>query len=166
MSNANSNNIYYRVLYSLPHIVKHRQRIFSSSYTSIPGEWIDKWKKTKSTTVNDYKLKCFAGVFTENARKNFIEISKIKLRNSEDWDTNEKILASEVVGVYAFNNPQDTLDFGYGPHSSKNIYIEFEGEYIKDAVEDNAVQAKVITIIGEWSEDEYIKEFNLTLPKD
>lgn len=165
MKNKNEDNIYYRVLYTDDHIKKHYERKYSSSYMTISGEWSDNFWKDGFRAIEEYNLECFEGTFTKSAREYFIEIAKTKSSPHDEWSKNEKILATEIVGVYAFNNPQDTLDFGFGPHSNKNIYVQFEGKYLRDAVEDNGVQVIMIKILGEWDETEFIQKFKLTMPK-
>lgn len=165
MRNKNEDNIYYRVLYSEDHIKKHFERKYSSSYMAIPGEWSDNYWKYELRELEVYNLECFEGTFTENARKHYLEIANTKSSQHDKLSKNETILATEIVGVYAFNNPQATVNFGFGPHSNNNIYVQFEGEYIRDSVDDHGVQAKIIKILGEWNELEFIQKFNLTKPK-
>lgn len=166
MRNKNEDNIYYRVLYSEAHLKKHYERKYSSSYMTIPGEWSDNYWKYELRELEEYNLECFEGTFTENARKHYIKIANTKSSQHDKLSWNETMLATEIVGVYAFNNPQATVNFGFGPHSNKNIYVQFEGEYIRDAVDDHGVQAKVIKILGEWNELKFIEKFNLIVPKN
>lgn len=165
MKPLHSIGIYYRTLSSEGHQERWRNGIYSSFLNTPPVDWIDIWNKTHSERIEEYNFEVSGTQFTKQAWYNFIKFSKIYSK-TERWCNDHLLLASEVEGVYAFDNAQDTLEYGcVSPWGNKTTYVKFEGEHLGRAAEDNGYRVKVINIFGEWYQEDFIKKFNLTLPK-
>lgn len=157
---------YYRALSTPDHLRSWYNGIRNSFYNSTAGEWIKKWDETKSENKDEYSLNCYEATFTEKALENFIKYSKI-YKSNQTWNTQDLLSASEVDGIYAFDNPLDAYNYGKdSPFGENNIYVEFDGEELGPAPENNGFRVKVIEITWEWYQNEFIKNFNLIQTKD
>ena len=158
--------IYFRTLTSHSHLERWIAREFVSSHYQPPSEWSKIWSTTKSTNLNDYKLVLCNGVYTEQARKLFVEISQIP-DHPKIWSQEEIEKVGELDGVCAFLTPTETLKYGRESVAGKynqDLYVEFLGFELCTAPEDKGVVARVIKpIYGPVKAETFAKRHNIEL---
>lgn len=140
--------VFYRALFTRI----HRQRWDGEQYTSfhqlIPGTWIQTWCATGSLNSADYSLACNEGVFTANARQAFLGLAP---KYSFDAALPPSVVqpAGELAGICAFTNPAAAYRYGIESWCGDAAqFVEFEGELLFRAPEDDGVVARVDRALG------------------
>ena len=165
MNDLNEIKRFYRVLSSPDHLRSWYSGKRNSYYNSNCPEWVKIWNETKSENKADYHLICSVATFTDLALENFIRLSKI-YSPGQTWSTKDLLSASEVNGIYVFDNPLDVYEYGkVSPLGENCVYLEIEGEKLGPAPENNGYRVKFIKVTGMWYQNEFIKNFNLIVSK-
>ena len=122
--------IYFRTLISREHSDNWQKGYFFSTHAKVPDFWNKIYHDTKSTTLSDYPLNVGDDVFTQKGLQAFLRFAP-KYKRAESWVNEELVLVGELDGVCAFDNPQDTYNYGHNSVVGKigrELYVDFEGE--------------------------------------
>lgn len=140
--------VLYRALISRVHRQRWSRGQYTSFHQTVPGRWIDIWRRTQSQDPADYALQCSEGVFTEGARAAFLRLApnhtfEFALPKEEA----EPI--GELAGVCAFTEPLAAYRYGTRSCCGRNpLFAEFEGEILWSDRPSGGIVARVQRVIG------------------
>jgi hypothetical protein len=95
---------FHRVFYTREHLDRWKEGRHTSFHTALgaPPEWRLTWLSGNSSDPADYPLCIRSGVYTENARKRFLELAPVTVktdpRDKEEWPRDVAELAGVCCG--------------------------------------------------------------------
>lgn len=125
--------------------------IYTSYHHFVPGEWSNKYKMTKSVSVQDYNLKTYEGLFTLRALNEFLKLAPLKKKQC-DWNPDDMKNVSELDGLCAFIKPTDAYKYGRESNwgaTNKDLYVEFTGISVCTLPEKHGFVVQDIEVVTE-----------------
>ena len=141
-------NQYFRVL-STPQAFENWNRGGRTSFhASPPGDWDEKWKRTKSTNIRDYPLDAFGGPYAPAARLAYLDAVQ-RYSNVDLWPEKVRLATSELAGLCTFTTVAATLDYVKGSPSwnaNTDRYLVLCGREIGGCVENESVLIDEVSV--------------------
>jgi hypothetical protein len=105
-------------------------RKHTSTHGIVPGQWTQTWNAKAtlhSENLSDYEMTSMGTTYTTDALQAFLRFAPTH-QDGEIWPEEELKQAGEYIGVSAFDNPKDALNYGSGPLAAVYWYVEFAGD--------------------------------------
>jgi hypothetical protein len=146
------------------YVERWRSGQFTSFHHIVPWKWMEIWEQNHSNNPDDYPLTTTEGVFNKNAVDAFIRLAPTHY-STDIWPDEELEQVSELAGVCAFITPQAAYEYGHNSLTGNydaELYVEFEGEELCPAPEDQGVVARVIRpLVGPISAADFRRRHNI-----
>ena len=130
MSDDESPETFYRVLYTRGHYERWAHKAFTSSHHMAPGNWALRFQETGgSLNEVDYdRVGTHLGEMTERALQTWLEL---KRRGTDFATEEEKFALGEAPGVFAYSTARQALDnHPCDPDDPIVRFVAFRGRYI------------------------------------
>jgi hypothetical protein len=133
---------YYRLFYLPDHYKDWNEERYNSYHNSICGAWIEAYKAGKRN-VAEYELKQPEGTYTQRAAENYIKL-QTKYKLGTIWNDEDRMSASELDGVCAFEDLKSAINYAGGAESEGRAIVSFEGIPVSKIPESNCEYSGIL----------------------